>query len=499
MAFGMGTWCVARGETHAHMGTCPYFARAIRLRPVTDARSKAPADKMRSILILGAGRSASSLIRYLIQHAAEQQWRITVGERDIVHARKMVSAGYDVAEAVEIDATNAEARSALIAKHDLVVSMLPAFMHMDVLKDCLRLRKHVITPSYVPDALWPMDEDFKQAGLIVLNEMGLDPGIDHMSAMRILDRIRAEGGTMEAFESYCGGLVAPESDDNLWGYKFSWNPRNVILAGAGSSAKYIDGGITKYIPYHKLFQRTVQVKVPGFGGFDGYANRDSLKYRSHYGIDGIPTMKRGTLRKAGFSIAWDTFVQLGCTDDSFIMELSADATWSDYISAFLPPSAGRDTRTNLAYYLNLDPQGPVMKKLDELRLFSDPGLKSSAGERIGKSGLSPAGVLQHLLEQRWVLGPSDKDLVVMWHRFGYTAGGKAHEIHASLAVTGQDQTYTAMAHTVGLPIAMACKLVLNGKLNDRGVLLPLKPAIYDPVLDELEQLGVVFDEREVPV
>ncbi len=452
---------------------------------------------MRSILILGAGRSASSLIQYLIQHAAEQQWRITVGERDIAHARKMVSAGSDVAEAVEIDATGAEARSSLIARHDLVVSMLPAFMHMDVLKDCLRLKKNVITPSYVPDALWPMDAEFKQAGLIVLNEMGLDPGIDHMSAMRILDRIRANGGTMEAFESYCGGLVAPESDDNLWGYKFSWNPRNVILAGAGSSAKYIDGGITKYIPYHKLFQRTVQVSVPGFDAFDGYANRDSLKYRSHYGIDGIPTLKRGTLRKGGFSIAWDTFVQLGCTDDSFIMELGADATWSDYLNAFLPPSAGRDTRTNLAYYLNLDPQGPVMKKLDELRIFSDPGLKGSAGERIGKSGLSPAGLLQHLLEQRWVLGPNDKDLVVMWHRFRFTKDKKPHEIHASLAVIGEDQTYTAMARTVGLPIAMACKLVLNGKLNDRGVLLPLKPAIYDPVLDELEQYGVVFDEREV--
>ena len=453
---------------------------------------------MRSILILGAGRSASSLIQYLIQHAAEQQWRITVGERDIAHARKMVSAGLDVAEAVEIDATNAEARSGLIAKHDLVVSMLPAFMHMDVLKDCLRLKKHVITPSYVPDALWPMDAEFKQAGLIVINEMGLDPGIDHMSAMRILDRIRAEGGTMEAFESYCGGLVAPESDDNLWGYKFSWNPRNVILAGAGGSAKYIDGGITKYIPYHKLFQRTVQVNVPGFGPFDGYANRDSLKYRSHYGIDGIPTMKRGTLRKAGFCIAWDTFVQLGCTDDSFIMELTADATWSDYINSFLPPSAGRDVRTNLAYYLNLDPQGPVMKKLDELRIFSEPGLKGSAGERIGKSGLSPAGLLQHLLEQRWVLGPNDKDLVVMWHRFRYTKENGSHELHASLAVIGQDQTYTAMARTVGLPIAMACKLVLNGKLDDRGVLLPLNPAIYEPVLDELERLGVVFDEREVP-
>ena len=444
---------------------------------------------MRSILILGAGRSASTLIQYLIDHAAEQQWRITVADKDVEHAGKLTSGGADLAEGVALDALNAEARAALIAQHDLIISMLPAFMHMDVLKDCLRLKKHVITPSYVPDALWSMDAEFKNAGLVVLNEMGLDPGIDHMSAMRILDRIRTEGGQMEVFESYCGGLVAPESDNNSWGYKFSWNPRNVILAGQGGSAKYIDQGMTKYIPYNKLFQRTVLVKVPGFGAFDGYANRDSLKYRSHYGINDIPTLKRGTLRKAGFCIAWDTFVQLGCTDDSFPMELGANATWCDYLDSFLPPGAGRPTRTNLAYYLNLDPKGEVMSKLDELGLFST--------EKIGTTGLSPAGTLQHLLEQKWKLGENDKDLVVMWHRFRYTLNGAQHELNASLAVTGIDQTHTAMARTVGLPIAIACKLLLNGKIGDCGVLLPLKASLYNPVLDELEQLGVVFEEREI--
>ncbi len=444
---------------------------------------------MRSILILGAGRSASTLIQYLIDHAAEQQWRITVADKDVEHARKLTSGGADLAEGVALDALNAEARAALIAKHDLIISMLPAFMHMDVLKDCLRLKKHVITPSYVPDALWAMDAEFKNAGLVVLNEMGLDPGIDHMSAMRILDRIRTEGGQMEVFESYCGGLVAPESDDNSWGYKFSWNPRNVILAGQGGSAKYIDQGVTKYIPYNKLFQRTVLVNVTGFGAFDGYANRDSLKYRSHYGINDIPTLKRGTLRKAGFCIAWDTFVQLGCTDDSFPMELGANATWCDYLDSFLPPGAGRPTRTNLAYYLNLNPEGEVVSKLDELGLFSK--------EKIGTTGLSPAATLQHLLERKWKLGENDKDLVVMWHRFRYSLESVQHELNASLAVIGQDQTHTAMARTVGLPIAIASKLVLNGKISDRGVLLPLKASLYNPVLDELEQLGVVFDEREI--
>jgi saccharopine dehydrogenase-like NADP-dependent oxidoreductase len=444
---------------------------------------------MRTILILGAGRSASSLIHYLITHADQQEWRITVADKDAASAARLVHEGPTVATGIALDATDGEARSAAIARHDLVISMLPAFMHMDVLKDCMRLKKHVITPSYVPDALWAMDAELKAAGLIVLNEMGLDPGIDHMSAMRILDRIRREGGRMEAFESYCGGLVAPESDDNPWGYKFSWNPRNVILAGQGGSAKYIRDGVTKYIPYHKLFQQTVRIAVPGLGSFDGYANRDSLKYRKAYGIEEIPTLVRGTLRKAGYCAAWDTFVQLGCTDDGFAMELTADATWSDYLDAFLPHHASLDTRANLAQYLGLDPAGEVMQKLDWLGLFGQ--------ERIGVAGLSPAATLQSLLERKWKLGPDDKDLVVMWHRFRYSVEGQHQEIHASLGVIGHDQTHTAMARTVGLPIAMACKLVLNGKVEDRGVLMPLVPSIYDPILNELEKHGVVFAEEEV--
>lgn len=444
---------------------------------------------MRKILILGAGRSATSLIHYLIAHADQQEWRVTVADQDPVHAARLVNEGPAVANGIGLDATDGEARSALIAGHDLIVSMLPAFMHMDVVKDCLRLKKHVITPSYVPDALWPMDADLKEAGLIVLNEMGLDPGIDHMSAMRILDRIERNGGRMEAFESYCGGLVAPESDDNPWGYKFSWNPRNVVLAGQGGAAKYIRDGVVKYIPYHRLFKDTVRIEVPGLGSFDGYANRDSLKYRKAYRLDRIPTLLRGTLRKRGYCAAWDAFVQLGCTDDGYAMELGRDATWADYLNAFVPGPVGHDLRTRTAGALGIDTDGEVMEKLTWLGLFNDAP--------IGATGLSPAATLQRLLEAKWRLGTEDKDLVVMWHRFRYALEGRHQELHASLAVIGHDQQHTAMARTVGLPIAMACKLVLNGKLDDRGVLLPLKPAIYEPILDELDRHGVSFREEEV--
>lgn len=443
---------------------------------------------MRSILVLGAGRSASALIHYLITHADQQEWRITVAERNIDLARTLVHEGVEVAHAVELDATNAEARAALIAKHDLVISMLPATMHMDVVKDCLRHEKHVLTPSYVPDAMWPLDAEAKKNGVVVLNELGLDPGIDHMSAMRIIDRIRAEGGTMDAFESYCGGLVAPESDDNPWGYKFSWNPRNVVLAGQGGAARHVQDGIVRYIPQHQVFRRTASIAITGHGTFDGYANRDSLKYRSIYGLTGIPTLMRGTLRKGGFCQAWDVFVQLGCTDDSFMMELDADATWSDYLNAFLPRSP-RPIRDNLAEYLGMDATGDVMAKLDWLGLFGSAP--------IGLAGASPAAMLQRLLEQKWKLGPNDKDMVVMWHRFRYGIEGMHQELQASLVVIGEDPVHTAMAKTVGLPVAIATKLVLNGKVSQRGVLLPIAKELYDPILAELEKHGVVFKEEEI--
>ncbi|HMN06267.1 MAG TPA: saccharopine dehydrogenase C-terminal domain-containing protein [Flavobacteriales bacterium] len=445
---------------------------------------------MRSIVLFGAGRSASSLIKYLIDHAHGQQWRLTVADRAVEQAQRLIQGGEGVAEAVALDATDTEARAALIAKHDLVISMLPHFMHMDVLRDCLRLKKNVITPSYVPDELWPLDAEFKAAGLIVLNEMGVDPGIDHMSAMRIIDGLKAKGARIEAFESYCGGLVAPESDDNPWGYKFSWNPRNVVLAGQGPAARYIHDGELKYIPYHKLFRRIAHVDIPGLGGFDGYANRDSLKYRGMYGIADIPTMLRGTLRKAGYCAAWDTFVQLGCTEDGFKMELPADATWADYLRSFLPEEAQRgDLKAALANYLGLDPAGQTMQSLGWLGIFGNG--------TIGEAGLSPAATLQRLLEAKWVLGPQDKDLLVMWHRFRYTLGGRTKEIHASLAVTGQDNVHTAMAQTVGLPMAIGAKLLLNGKIGQRGVLLPVKPELYAPILDELATLGIAFAEHEV--
>lgn len=443
---------------------------------------------MRKILVLGAGRSSSSLIRYLIGNASAQDWRIAVADLDVAQAARAIGDGSAVAEAVALDAGDPRSRRALIGAHDLVISMLPATMHPDVVRDCLAERRHAITPSYVSDALRAMDPDIREAGLIMLNELGLDPGIDHMSAMRILDRVRGDGGEMIAFESHTGGLVAPESDTNAWGYKFSWNPRNVVLAGQGGAAKYIRDGRVKYVPYHRLFSSAGRVEVPGYGAFDAYANRDSLKYREVYGLEGIPTLLRGTLRRQGFCAAWDVFVRLGCTDDGYTMELPATAIWPEYLAAFLPEHGPGSVRDGLVQQLGIEPDGPIMMKLEELGLFGK--------DAIGVAGLSPAATLQHLLEQRWKLMPGDRDMVVMWHHFRYRMNGREHGLQASLVVEGHDAVDTAMARTVGLPVAMAAKLVLNGAISDRGVLLPLSPAIRDPILDELEGYGIVFQEIE---
>ncbi len=443
---------------------------------------------MRKILILGAGRSASSLIKHLLDKSAEQDFFITVADRDQRAAQEAIGESGDRKNAIAFDAGDGDGRRSLIADHDLVISMLPASMHVEVVKDCIALKTNVATPSYVPDEMWDLNQAAKDAGIIVLNEMGLDPGIDHMSAMRVLDRIRSAGGAMLSFESYTGGLIAPESDDNPWGYKFTWNPRNVVLAGQGAAAQFVRDTRLRFIPYHRLFTRVTQIAVDGYGSFDGYANRDSLKYRSHYGLEDIPTLTRGTLRQEGFCDAWNVFVQLGCTDDTYVVPCQPDMEWRTFFNRFLPPGtlAMQDT---LAEYLGINKDSETLKKLDWLGVFSD--------KKIGLHDSSPAVILQKLLEEKWVLQPKDKDMIVMWHRFGYTQNGTQHRLEASLVVEGKDQRYTAMSDTVGLPIAIAAEMILNGELQRTGVTMPLTSDIYDPVLDRLEELGIIFKEKEI--
>jgi len=445
---------------------------------------------MRNILIIGAGRSASSLIHYLLNKSNQENLHLTIGDLSLELAQRKTQNHHN-ATAIALDIHNITQRQSEIQKADIVISMLPAHMHIDVAKDCVTFKKNMVTASYVSDAMQALDADVKANGLVFMNEIGLDPGIDHMSAMKVIHEIEAKGGKMILFESFCGGLVAPESDNNLWNYKFTWAPRNVVLAGQGGAAKFIQEGKYKYIPYHKLFRRTEFLYVEGYGKFEGYANRDSLKYRSVYGLDDALTVYRGTIRRVGFSKAWNMFVQLGMTDDTYILDDSENLSYRDFINLFLPYSPTDSVEIKTRLQLGIEQDDIMWDKLLELDLFNP-------NKKVGLKNATPAQILEHILNASWALQPEDKDMIVMYHKFGYEINGERKQIDSKMVCIGDDQTYTAMAKTVGLPVAMAAIQILNGKIKTPGVQLPIRKEVYEPILKELEELGVIFHETEMP-
>ena len=347
----------------------------------------------------------------------------------------------------------------------------------------------MLTASYETKEIKAFEDEVNRKGLFFLNECGLDPGLDHMSAMKLIDRIKGQGHELLGFESFTGGLVAPESDDNPWHYKFSWNPRNVIVAGQEGPAKFIQNGKYKYIPYHRLFRRTELIDIEGYGQFEGYANRDSLKYIEKYNLQGIPTIYRGTLRRPGYCRAWNVFVQLGATDDSYYMENVENMTCREFINSFLYYHPTDSVELKLYHYMHIDQDSDIIGKLKWLGIFDNT--------KIGLKRGTPAQILEHILQQKWQLQPGDKDLVVMWHKFVYREKGTGNEkkLTSSLVVTGDDDQQTAMAKTVGMPLGIAAKLVLTGKLILKGMYIPTHPEIYQPILAELEQHGIVFHEK----
>lgn len=442
---------------------------------------------MTSILVLGAGRSSSSLITYLLKHATEENWHVTVGDY-FEQAAKGRIGSHAAGTAIKFDLADKSSSKGAIQSADVVISLLPASFHPEVAKLCLEFKKHLFTASYVSDEMQSFHEEAKSNGLLFLNECGLDPGIDHMSAIQIIDQVREKGGKVLSFESFTGGLIAPETDpSNPWRYKFTWNPRNVVVAGQGT-AKFIQEGEYKFIPYSQLFTRTTPVHIQGYGNFQGYANRDSLKYIKTYGLEGIKTMLRGTLRNEGFCAAWNVFVQLGCTEDTYPMEQVDEMTHRDFINAFLPYDDVKGVEEKLQSRFQLNSSSPEIQKIKWLDLF----------ERIpiGLSEGTPAQILEHILNKKWKLQPNDKDMIAMWHRFIYELDGQQNEIHATLVATGDDSIHTAMAKCVGLPVGIAAKLLIQGKIKQRGVCIPTKKEIYDPVLSELKMLGIELNEIE---
>jgi len=443
---------------------------------------------MREILIVGAGKSTSVLINYLLEQADKEDLFLRIGDLDIENARKACN-NHSNCEAFELDVFKAKSREPAIERADIVISMLPARFHIEVAKDCLKFGKNMVTASYISDEMKALDEEVKAKGLVFMNEIGVDPGIDHMSAMQVIDRIRDKGGKILLFESFTGGLVAPESDDNLWNYKFTWNPRNVVVAGQGGVAEFIQEGKYKYIPYHRLFRRTEFLQIQDHGKFEGLANRNSLKYQSIYGLEDVLTLYRGTIRKVGFSRAWNMFVQLGMTDDSFEMKDSKNMSYRDFVNSFLPYSPSDSVELKVRHNLKIDQDDIMWEKLIELDLFN-------SDKKIGIKNATPAQALQKILMEKWSLAEDDKDMIVMYHKFGYELNGQKKQIDSTMVHIGEDQSKTAMAKTVGLPVAMATIMILNDEIKTHGVQLPINKEVYEPILKKLEEHHIKFKEEE---
>jgi len=443
---------------------------------------------VKRILVIGAGMSSIYLIKYLEEQSQIYGWKLTVADIDVNIVKEKTCPDTLV---TELNVLNDSQRDSIIQKYDIVVSMLPANLHIHVAKSCLKYSKFLLTASYESDEIKKMRNEVKANNLLFLNEMGLDPGLDHMSAMQILDRIRSAGHELLGFESFTGGLIAPESDNNPWHYKFSWNPSNVVRAGQEGPAKFIQEGKYKYIPYNRLFRRTEIIEIDKYGKFEGYANRDSLEYIEKYNLQGVPTVYRGTLRRPGFCRAWDVFVQLGATDDSYIIENSETLTHKEFINSFLYYSKTDSVELKLYHYMHIDQDSSIIEKLRWLGIFDDTP--------VGIKNASPAKILEHILNKKWRLEPEDKDMIVMWHKITYKEKDKTSPaiLTSSLCVIGENMKKTAMAKTVGLPLAIATKLVLNGEINVKGLCIPTIKEIYEPVLIELKGYGIVFIEKEL--
>ena len=430
-----------------------------------------------SILIIGAGKSATVLIQYLQQKAVENNWYILLADGDAETAKnKWNNAPNGTALGVDIE--NEIDRQNLVQKADIVVSMLPAHLHFLVAKDCLHFEKPLFTASYVDDNMRSIAAEIESKQLLFLCEMGLDPGIDHMSAMAIIDEIHAKGGKITSFKSHCGGLVAPESDDNPWHYKISWNPRNIILAGK-AGAIYLENGATVNKDYGQIFDQTPIVDVAGVGPLAYYPNRNSLSYIDTYQLHGVKDFVRTTLRYPAFCTGWNAIVQLQLTDET-VITIAPNTSVKNWFDQHIQSKGLED---QLAKCL----QDPALKQqLEFIGLYENTLIPAQFN--------SNATILQWLLEGKWKLADTDKDLVVMLHEIEYSIGSRPFKIDSSMVLTGDDAIHTAMAKTVGLPLAMGVCAYLKGEIKMTGLHIPMDARIYQPILKSLAQEGIVFQE-----
>jgi saccharopine dehydrogenase (NADP+, L-glutamate forming) len=441
---------------------------------------------MTHILVLGAGKSSSYLIKYLLDNAPKYSWQITVADSSINAALQRVQ-NSNFGTAITFNIFDEDLRKKVIQNADIVISLLPPALHIIAAKECINFKKNLVTASYISPEIKALHEDARNAGLLFMNEIGLDPGIDHMSAMKIFDEIQKLGGDVKSFKSYCGGLIAPESDTNPWHYKISWNPRNIVMAGKGG-AHFIKNHIDENIEYNQLFEKYEVVDVPNLGKLAAYANRDSVSYKGIYGINKVKTILRATFRYEEFCIGWDVIVKLGLTEDTIKIN-TEDLTFYSWFLEATKHIEGKSPKDKINTVSGIN--GVLVNELiDYLQLYAIEPIVA-----INDNMMSNADVLQLKLEKRWALENNDIDMVVMHHDIDYVKKDYKANLTSTLIVKGEDEVYTAMAKTVGLPMAIFTKLFLTGKIkNVLGVQLPIMKEVYKPVLKELEKNDIVFYE-----
>jgi saccharopine dehydrogenase (NADP+, L-glutamate forming) len=444
---------------------------------------------MKQILVLGAGASAPYLIHHLLDRAQQHDWFVIVGDQDVNAAADRVG-GHDRGSAMEFDANDLELLSSQVERADLVVNLLAPRFQPTIAQECIRAGRPMVSASYRDAKICDFDDDARRRGVLILTEMGLDPGIDHMTAMAVIDRVKAGGGQVESFESYGGGLPAPDTQDNPFGYVITWNPRNVVMAGE-RGAVFLDRAKLRIVPFHHLFQNSWSVEVPGVGTMEAYPNRDSITYRDRYGIPEAENMIRGTIRYPGFCETWTQIVRLGLPNETLPIPDLADRTWAQFVEMFLPTQvAGDSVASRVANFLHISPTGQIIQNLSWLGLFSD--------EKTGVEGNSAAAAMVELLNRKLQLDAEARDMVVLQHDFVIryrNDGDRREQITATLVAYGEPGGFTAMAKTVGMPAAIAAEMILTDRIPLTGCQIPTHPAIYRPILAELEANGLTMTEK----
>ena len=442
---------------------------------------------MKNILLFGAGKSTTVMIDYFLKHSEAEQWKLIVVDANL-HLARSKTAGHPNARAFSFDINNNEERLKIISEADIVISMLPPALHLLVAKDCISGKKNLLTASYIDEQMLALKSEIENSNLLFLCEIGLDPGIDHMSAMQLFDAVRSKGGEITRFRSHCGGLIAPESDNNPWHYKISWNPINIVNAGK-QGAVYLENNENIELDYYEVFEDCETVNVPGLGNYAWYPNRNSITYMPLYGLEDCETFLRTTLRHPDYCKGWHAVILAGLTDaenETTIKNFHGKSFNNWFVSSLNFYAKAQNFNDFLTRYIEKEEHDTVIRLFDYLGITSDDAIPETAG--------TSADILKYLLETRLLLDSNDKDMVVMLHEVTYRLNNENRELKSTLIVKGDDNLHTAMAKTVGLPLAIAAKLILNKTITTKGLHIPIIKEIYNPVLKELSQNGIIFND-----